>query len=383
MCSHRSNYSPKSEVLKYTVPKLHEGKNWYVDFMAFDPATQTMKRKKYMVDSFKKVKDRRAFAKDLIESTHEKLRQGWSPWANIETDRSFTELSAALDLYEKHLEREQKAKTRHSYHSRLNVFRQYIGSRFLKPHYVYQYDTSLISDFLDHLYLDRDVAGRTRNNYRGWCSSLAEFFIERGYLSENPVAKIKTVSEAPKKRKPLTAAMLKTLRSYLAENNQLFLLACMMEYYCFIRPAELVNIRLADISVKEQSVFISKEFSKNKRDGKVGLNDDLVRLMIELNIFNFPDQCYLFGHKLRPGFDKGSSEMFRREWVKMRKALKWSEDYQFYSLKDSGLRDLANEKGIVIARDQARHTDISTTNKYLQGSDLPVHDATKHFKGNL
>jgi len=39
--------------------------------------------------------------------------------------------------------------------------------------------------------------------------------------------------------------------------------------------------------------------------------------------------------------------------------------------------------GIVIARDQARHTDISTTNKYLQGRDLPVHDETKHFKGEL
>ena len=53
------------------------------------------------------------------------------------------------------------------------------------------------------------------------------------------------------------------------------------------------------------------------------------------------------------------------------------------SLKDSGLRDLANSQGIVIARDQARHTDVSTTNKYLQGRDLPVHPETKHFTGSL
>jgi hypothetical protein len=55
----------------------------------------------------------------------------------------------------------------------------------------------------------------------------------------------------------------------------------------------------------------------------------------------------------------------------------------FYSLKDSGIRDLANAAGIVVARDQARHADISTTNKYLQGSSLTVHEETKHFEGHL
>ena len=57
--------------------------------------------------------------------------------------------------------------------------------------------------------------------------------------------------------------------------------------------------------------------------------------------------------------------------------------YMFYSLKDSGIRDLANAVGIVVARDQARHADISTTNKYLQGSSLTVHEETKHFEGHL
>ena len=50
----------------------------------------------------------------------------------------------------------------------------------------------------------------------------------------------------------------------------------------------------------------------------------------------------------------------------MCKALKWNACYQFYSLKDSGIRDLANAQGVVVARDQARHSDITTTNKYIQ-----------------
>lgn len=115
----------------------------------------------------------------------------------------------------------------------------------------------------------------------------------------------------------------------------------------------------------------------------MGLNDEVLKLMLDIDLFRHPSQCYIFGDKMRTCMTKASSEIFRRWWKKVRKALKWGDEYQFYSLKDSGIRDLANAAGIVIARDQARHTDVATTNKYLQGRDMPVHDETKHFKGLL
>lgn len=105
--------------------------------------------------------------------------------------------------------------------------------------------------------------------------------------------------------------------------------------------------------------------------------------MLDIGLFRLPGEYYIFGDKLRHSLKSASSEIFRREWKKVRTALKWGDAYQFYSLKDSGIRDLANAKGIVIARDQARHTDISTTNRYLQGRDMPVHNETKEFKGLL
>lgn len=383
MCPARKKHTPLREVLKFTYPKLHTGKSWYVDFTSFDPASGTMRRKKYMLDHISKITERRRRAAEYIESTLKLLRNGWSPWVNVDDNRGYTLLDDALARYEKTLERLPKLKTQQSYTSRLNVLREYIHSMVLPPRYVYQFDTSFVSDFLDWLYLDRDVSGRTRNNYRGWCSSLAAYFMEREYISSNPVSKIRNVPEEGKKRKPLSGDMLARLREYLSVKNPVFLLACMMEYYTMIRPEELTNIRIEDISIKEQSVFISAEYSKNKRDGKVGLNDDIIRLMLDIDLFKSPNDCYIFGDKLRQCTTKASSEIFRRQWLKVRKALKWGDEYQFYSLKDSGIRDLANAKGIVIARDQARHTDISTTNKYLQGRDMPVHDETKHFKGKL
>lgn len=78
-----------------------------------------------------------------------------------------------------------------------------------------------------------------------------------------------------------------------------------------------------------------------------------------------------------------TTRVIRNHFYKVRTALKLPKTYMFYSLKDSGIRDLANAVGIVVARDQARHADISTTNKYLQGSSLTVHEETKHFEGHL
>ena len=115
--------------------------------------------------------------------------------------------------------------------------------------------------------------------------------------------------------------------------------------------------------------------------GMVGLNDTIIRLMLELRVFDRPGCCYLFGKDFRPSEQQAHSRIFRDYFVKVREALRWDMSKQFYSLKDSGIRDLANAEGIVVARDQARHSDIGTTNKYLKGDSLTVHEETKHFKG--
>ena len=39
-----------NNIVDYTLPKLHTGKNWYIDFTCFDPADGKMRRKKYMLE---------------------------------------------------------------------------------------------------------------------------------------------------------------------------------------------------------------------------------------------------------------------------------------------------------------------------------------------
>ncbi len=376
-------------ILAYTPPKLHTGKKWYVDFRCYDPVSGVMRRKKYHIDGVKKVSDRKRHGAELVTKLLCRLHQGWNPWAEASSSRQFVLFENICNLYEKGIRRQRdtgtmREKTYHSYGSMLGVFKSWCVNNPFRIVYAYQITKSVIIDFLEYVYFDRESSARTRNNYKTWLFSLCGWMKDRGYLSENPVEGIKNIKEEPKKRDALSMEQLNLLHDYLEEHDRPFLLACMMEYYTFIRPEELTCLTIGDIRVKDQKIVVHGEWSKNRKDEAVGLNKEVLKLMVDLNVFEFPSHFYLFGSKsFRPAATKTTGRIFRERFAKLRKKLKWPDSIQFYSLKDSGIRDLANAEGIVIARDQARHSDISTTNHYLKGDAFAVHVETLNFKGKL
>lgn len=382
MLSSKLRYTTEA-MIGYSYPQLHTGKKWYIDFYAFDPVLGEMRRKKFMLNGIKSLRERKRKATELLEALMHQLRDGWNPWVNAQESRGFTLLSEVLDRYMEYIERKSRTKTKHSYQSRVNILNQYLSSCVLPIKYAYQFDGAFVNDYLDWLYLDRGVSERTRNNYRGWCYSFAEFLVSRKYIETNPVDHIPALDEKKKHRKDLSPTKLQQMRRHLQKEDKFFLLACYMEYFTFIRPTELSYLKVGDISLKDKTVFVSEDFSKNKKSAKVALNDTIIKLMIELDVLSKPTNFFLFGKNFRPAAERSNADQYNRRWKKMREALGWSDEYQFYSLKDSGIRDLANEQGVVVARDQARHTDVSTTNRYIQEHNMQVHDEAKQFKGAL
>ncbi len=110
--------------------------------------------------------------------------------------------------------------------------------------------------------------------------------------------------EHEKFRKDLSPQMLKQMATHLNKVDKPFYLACLMQYYTLIRPGEMSNLKIGDISIKRQSVFVSKEFSKNHKDAEVGLNKIVIKLMLDLGVFNYPNDFYLFGSKFKPSKEK-------------------------------------------------------------------------------
>ena len=370
-----------SKLVGYTYPKLHKGKDWYVDFYARDPATNKMKRKKYWITSELRVSEKLRRATEIINVISKQLMEGWNPWVTNDESRGFVHFENCLERYSEYVDRMDRKRTRQSYSSKVNILKDFIATQSNPIKYAYQFDVTFCTDFIDWIFLDRESSPRTRNNYRGWLYSLAEFLIARKHIKTNPVEHIRVMPEHEKFRKDLTPQMLKQMATHLNKVDKPFYLACLMQYYTLIRPGEMSNLKIGDISIKKQSIFVSKDFSKNHKDAEVGLNKIVIKLMLDLGIFNYPNDYYLFGSKFMPSKDKYGAYQFNVRWKTMRKALNWNDCYQFYSLKDSGIRDLANAQGVVVARDQARHSDISTTNKYIQKHG--IQQVTLNFEGNL
>lgn len=280
--------------------------------------------------------------------------------------------------YRLYLSRLSKQSTRKDYTMRFNVFLTWCSMERLDG-----LEEVNFPQFLDYVFLDRGVSPRTHNNYRTWLRSFTSWIRRQLLLEGDPLDGVPPMREPGKIRQPLPTAMLRQIREHLAAHDRHLLLAVMMEYYCFIRPEELSQLQVGDIDAKRHAIHVRAEISKNGKAEMVGLNTAIVSLMRELGTLRAPKDWYLFSNRLHPGKVRLDSRAFRDRWARLRRRLGIPREYQFYSLKDSGIRDLANSAGIVIARDQARHSSIAVTNKYLQGRDRPIHQATIKFKGAL
>ena len=387
MCSKQTK-KVKSELLDFTPPRRHDGKQSYIDFQMRDPSTGRLKRKKYMLDKYAPGKERDFMAMQIMANIYDQVMRGWNPWVAFPSARGDVLFKQIIIRYRAYIiklvqKKVMSEKTKTDYFSRLKILDEFLEDRNCQTMKAFQFNLTCMTDFLDYILLDRDASAKTRNNYRTWLSAFNTWLVQKQYLQQNHVPDIPILPERVKFREALSEHDLQRLSSYLSIHDRRFLLACMMEYYTFIRPTELTKIRIRDISIERQTVFVSSTISKNRRDGMVALNDRIVKMMIDLAVFSHPDSDYLFGKDFTPSREKAESRIFRERFAVIRNELGFPDCYQFYSLKDSGIRDLANEQGIVVAKDQARHSDISVTNKYLVGRDKQVNEATKHFKGKL
>jgi site-specific recombinase XerC len=110
----------------------------------------------------------------------------------------------------------------------------------------------------------------------------------------------------------------------------------------------------------------------------------VLHLLLDLRVFENPQEYYLFSSNIKPGEKQVSRRMLSKHWDKMRKKLKISEEYQYYSLKDTGITDMLTKKVSNIAvRDQARHSSLSITNIYARAIDKDANEEILNLEGEF
>lgn len=370
------NYNMRNSQIKsiisYTYPKLHVGKEWYVGFMAFDPVAGNMKRKKIKVNHIEKIAERRRMASDLISRLTIKLSQGWNPWIESESSAAYFKFDEVCEKYKAYLTKMQnddslREKTLYDYCSKLSILKAFNNRRRVPITYIYQFDRYFVTEFLDYVYLKLENSPRTRNNYLCWLSTFSTYLLQRMFIKEKPTDGMQFIrmSNRSKDRDIILDNDLVKIHEYLETTNKHFLLACYMLHYVLIRPKEMAFLKIRDFHLQKQTVSISGDFSKNRKDAIVTLPEKVIRLMLELKIFDSPGSYYLFSDNFKPGRVQKSEKNFRDFWARhIRKDLNFGKRYKFYSLKDTGITNMLRSCDVVTVRDQARHSSILITDLY-------------------
>lgn len=359
-------------IKKYTVPSLVEGVDWYIKFYAYDPAQQKMRRKKIKLNHIEKIGQRRRYADGLMKRLIQKLEDGWNPWIESENEKAYHTFTDTCNHYRKIIlkylnDGVLREDTYRDYISKLKNIEEWNKSRKIPIVYIYQFDRAFISDFLEEIYIGRKNSVQTRNNYLAFIRIFSSFLTEHQYVKIKPSEGIASISKRNQKkiRTTIPDKDIKRLYEYLKTENIHFLLACYIIHYTFVRRKEMSFIKISDISIQKQTLYIKPEYSKNGKGGTVTIPERVIHLMLDLKIFNYPGHYYLFSDKFMPGNKHKHEKQFTDYWANtVRKKIGFPVSYQFYSLKDTGITSMLRQYDVLTVRDQARHSTIDMTDKY-------------------
>lgn len=369
--SNFNNNSTFQQVLSYTNPQLYTGKEWYIGFQAFDPVIGKLKRKRIKLNRIDKIGERRKYANDLLKRITQQLQQGWNPWIEQSDGKGHYTFKEVCEHYGRFIDKmyadgNYRKETYTGYVSYLRNLVKWNASRLVPITYIYQFNREFLIEFLEYIYIERDNTAQTRDNYLTFLRVFSSFLVQHSYAKTKPTEDISTFSKRVKKkqRKVISDLDIRRLHDHLIDTNKHFLLACYILHYCFIRPKEMSKIRLYHFNIKKSTIFIPGEISKNGSDATITLPKKVLYLMLELEVFDKPNDYYLFSDGFRPGRKYRSEKAFRDYWQKIRKELNFPDHYKFYSLKDTGITSMLREYDTITVRDQARHADILMTDTY-------------------
>lgn len=361
------------QVLQYEPPVYRENPTCcYIEFRAFDPELGKMRRKRIKINRIVGVMARRRYAKEVIARLNEQLKRGWNPWIARDTSSLLT-FAEGLTRYENYLEKMMsdglyRKETYAGYKSYVKMLKYYI-SRIKPIYYMYQFDRNFCVEFLDYVFIVRDNGAQTRNNYLGFLKTFSGFLVEKGFLQSRPTEGIAPISKRlyKKGRTVIPTEVVGKIAEYCKANERHFLLACYLLYYCFIRPVEMTRLKIKHINVKDCTIFIPGECSKNRQDQTVTMPRKVLLYAVDIGVMAAPREYFIFSYNLRPGAAQIDPKHFRDHWDKVRRALRLKPEWKFYSLKDTGITEMCDNNMATIAiRDQARHSSLAITDIYTR-----------------
>ncbi len=374
LCERKKMYFFKPIAYRdYTPARLIEGESWFISFYVKSPITGKLCRQRMKFNRIASLRERRRSALKLVASINENLALGWNPLVERLAPKASTSIAEATRKFIKTKSKEVESGSVRTYLSFIRILISWLkknGISELSSICSITRDTA--ARFMADIESGKDLIPRTYNNYIRFYSILFRWLEEHGYVQEDPFSALKTkkIRRRSKKRRVLTGEEIARLIEWLSANNPGFLRVCLLCYCCLMRPKEIMLLKCSDINLGGQLVKVSAAIAKNDHDSVRTIPDAMMPYFWDLDLSH--GDWYLFsGNRFEPGKKKVWTQRASDYWRdSVRPALGFGDDVQLYSLKDTGITNMA-AAGVPVSfiRQQADHSSLEMTSIYCQGSE--------------
>jgi integrase len=262
-----------------------------------------------------------------------------------------------------------QAKSFYPYNWCSKVFIDWLKENHLANQPMRKITSDNITNFFFYLGRERDLDRPTCEKYFLNLRQLFYYARKKGELEIIPFDNV--IYPRKKKEQGADVIQVDDLKILLPEiqrvDPQLYL-ACMIQYYCFIRPGkELRLLKIGDIDLHNGLIVIQQFNAKNKLRQSVTMPQQLIDICYTYGIDKADKSLYVFGKRKVFNTRAVSVNMLRWRFNNIRDSLGMSKGYKFYSFKHTGASRL-HLSGISMRElmDQLRHTKLEATQHYVK-----------------
>ncbi len=349
---------PRDESLK---------KQWFVGFHIIEISTGVFKQKREYAPMALTKTERHAWLLNMAEQINKMLKSGniGNPIKPEAAPRLITVIdgmATALAFKKTYI----SLRSYNTFSQACASLAKWLVKNKLAEIHIQRFNKSLASEYMEQLKISRKIGNTTYNGYLANLKTVFNYFVEKDYIDINPFSKVKALKEVKPELRVWSEAEKLLYANYCKEHEPELYLFSMLVYRCFLRPKEIIELRLADFNLELGIIRVSAIASKNNKHQYVTIPQGLVARIKPL-IATKPKDYLMFSIGLKPGPKQIHRNNVTYRFRKVRDKIGLPADVGLYKLKHTGNSELL-DSGVALGllKEQNRHHSLSMTETYAK-----------------
>jgi integrase len=278
----------------YTIPKISKtSKYWYVHFRYEGKQYRIKHSYNRIVD----LKERQIYFEELAKELLKDLKAGWNPTvAEVVNQKNDLALIPALRFSLEKKAPTISKKTLSEYTGSVNFIETAVNKLGMQAFKITDVKRVHVKLIIEKAKEQREWTNKAHNKHLNHFKAVLSELIQWDIIEVNPAFNVKNLPvAAADANNPASLEDMQKIKKELETNHYNFFVFCITIFHTGIRPEEILKIKLAMVSLKNDEIVLPAEITKTNRKRIVPINSHLKEYYLKLDIDTLPQDYYLFG----------------------------------------------------------------------------------------